>query len=72
MDISIERLHDFIDDIADMYQREEEQAILQRNMEKAVQALAGKEACQRLRNSIGMRAEMDANAARVLSTRKRA
>jgi predicted secreted Zn-dependent protease len=70
MDISLEKIHDFIDDLYDQYQREEEQAILQRNMEKAVQALAGKEACERLRNSIGMRAEMDQNAVRVLRPKR--
>jgi len=70
MDISIEKIHDFIDDLYDQYQREEEQAILQRNMEKAVQALAGKEACERLRNSIGMRVEMEQNAVRVLRPKK--
>jgi predicted secreted Zn-dependent protease len=72
MQISLDRVHDFIDDLADQYQREEEQAIMQRNMDKAVLALAGKEACERLRSTIGMRSEMDANAVRVLRERKRA
>jgi hypothetical protein len=72
MEISIERLEQFINDLREQYQREEEQAILQRNMDKAVLALAGKEACTRLKNSLGLRAEMDANAVRVLSSRKRA
>jgi len=72
MDISIERLHTFIDDLREQYQREEEQAILQRNMDKAILALAGKEACTRLKNNLGMRIEMDENAVRVLGSRKRA
>ena len=72
MDISLERLEEFIDDLREQYQREEEQAILQRNMDKAILALAGKEACTRLKNNIGMRAEMDANAVRVVGSRKRA
>jgi predicted secreted Zn-dependent protease len=72
MEISLERIHDWIDDVYDLYQREEEQAIMQRNMEKAVHALAGKEACERLRNSIGLRAEMAENAARVLAGKRRA
>jgi hypothetical protein len=71
MDISIERLHTFIDDLREQYQREEEQAILQRNMDKAILALAGKEACTRLKNNLGMRIDMDANAVRVLASRKR-
>ena len=72
MDISLERLEQFINDLREMYQREEEQAILQRNMEKAVHALAGKDACERLKNYLGMSAGMDANAVRVLDKRKRA
>jgi hypothetical protein len=72
MDISIERLHQFIDDLEAQYQREEEQAILQRNMEKAVAALCGKEACARLKNNLGMRVEMDRNLVAVTSGRKRA
>lgn len=72
MDISLERLEEFINDVREQYQREEEQAIMQLNMDKAVRALVGKEACQRLKNNLGMRAEMDANAVRVVSARKRA
>jgi len=72
MNISIERLKQFIDDVYEQYQREEEQAILQRNMDKAAHALAGKDACTRLKNSLGMRIEMDENALRVIESRKRA
>jgi len=35
-------------------------------MDKAVAALCGKEACERLRNHLGLRAEMHYNALRVL------
>jgi hypothetical protein len=70
--ISFERLERFINDLVEQYQREEDQAILQRNMDKAVLALAGKEACARMKNNFGMRIEMDANALRVLSEKKRA
>ena len=72
MTITLERLEQFINDLREQYQREEEQAILQRNMDKAVLALAGKEACTRLKNSIGLRVEMDANLVVVNSGRKRA
>jgi hypothetical protein len=72
MDIAIERVHEFIEELREMYQRDEDQAILQNNMEKARHALAGKEACERLKNYLSMRSEMDANRVRVLSTRKRA
>lgn len=72
MEISFERLEQFINDLRDQYQREEEQAILQRNMDKAVLALAGKEACTRLKSNLGMRLEMDSNMVAVTSGRKRA
>lgn len=72
MEISIERLEQFINDVRDQYQREEEQAILQRNMDKAFIALAGKEACARLKSNLGMRIDMDSNLVSVTSRRKRA
>jgi hypothetical protein len=72
MQITFERLEQFINDLREQYQREEEQAILQRNMDKAVIALAGKDACTRLKNNLGMRVEMDANMVAVNAGRKRA
>ncbi len=72
MDIPIERVQEFIEELREMYQREEEQGILKRDMDQAVRALCGKEACTRLKNYLGMRQEMNENAARVLSSRKRA
>lgn len=72
MQITFERLEQFIDDLRAQYQREEEQAILQRNMDKAVIALAGKDACTRLKNNLGMRVEMDANMVAMNAGRKRA
>jgi hypothetical protein len=71
MDIPLERVHEFIEELREMYQREEEQAILQRNMDKAVLALAGKEACTRLKNYFDMRSEMHHNAIAVLGSKKR-
>jgi len=70
MTITLDRLHQLIEELRDQYQREEEQAILQRSMERAVQALAGKDACTRIENNLGMRLEMDANAARVLAMKR--
>jgi hypothetical protein len=71
MTITLDRLRQFIDEIREQYQREEEQAILQRDMEKAVRALAGKDACSRLANSIGLGAEMDRNMVRVIGAKRR-
>ncbi len=72
MEISFERLETFINDLMEQYQREEDQGLLQGDLAKAQHALAGKHACVRLKNNIGMRADMDANAVRVLGSRKRA
>jgi hypothetical protein len=71
MDIPLERVHEFIEELREMYQRDEEQAILQRNMDKAIHALAGKDACTRLKNYLDMRSEMHHNAVAVLGSRKR-
>lgn len=72
MEISLERLEQFINDLSDQYQREEDQAILRREMDKAIVALAGKDACARLKSNLGMRVEMDANWAAVTAAKKRA
>lgn len=71
MQISLERLEELIDELREQYEREEEQAILQRNMDKAVAALCGKDACTRLKNSLGMRLEMDQPPVRLLERPKR-
>lgn len=72
MQIQLDRLEKMIDDVREQFQREEDQAILQRNMDKAIHALAGKDACARLKNSLGMGAAMDANWAAVTAAKKRA
>lgn len=45
-----------IEDVRARFTREEEQAILQRNMDRAVMALAGKDACERMAQEIRARA----------------
>ncbi len=47
-----------IQDVRHRFQREEEQAILQRSMDKAMQALAGKDACTRIVNELMSRKAM--------------
>lgn len=72
MSITIVRLDQFLTDLWEQYQREEDQAIMQRNMDKAVTALAGKEALTRIKSNLGMRVEMDENVARAIDARRRA
>jgi hypothetical protein len=71
MNIPLERVHEFIEELREMYQREEEQGILKRDMDQAVRSLCGKEACTRLKNYLNMRSEMHHNAIAVLGSRKR-
>lgn len=59
-----------IEDVKERYQREEEQAILQRNMDKAIAALAGKDACARLFQEIMSRKAMFDNIERAQQRRK--
>lgn len=72
MVITTERLEQFMQDIYDQYQREEDQAILQRDMDKATRALSGKEACIRIKNNLGMRIDMDENLVLLERGKKRA
>ncbi len=72
MQISLERVQLVIESVREQYQREEEQAILQRDMEKAVRALSGKDACARLSNSLSLRVQMDESIAIAQRARKRA
>lgn len=61
--ISPEELSQWIDDLYADYSREIDQAILQRDMAKAERALAGKEACQRIRTRIEARTLLPTNVA---------
>lgn len=72
MVIDLEKVERFIKDIDEQYQREEEQAIMQRSMDKAVAALCGRDACQRLRNSLGIRFAMEQNIVRMNNGKRRA
>lgn len=56
--ISVEDFEKWIAEMKEMYQREEEQAVRRRDMEQAMYALAGKDACERLRNYLPMRQAM--------------
>ena len=62
--ISPEELSTWLDDLYEDYAREEDQAILQRDMDKATRALAGKEALQRIRTRIENRVELPVNVRR--------
>lgn len=69
--ITITRVLAWVEDVREQYQREEDQAILQLRMDKATVALAGKEACQRLKNDLTMRYDMDRNMLRVTASKGR-
>ena len=62
----------WIGEMREMYAREEDQAIMQRNMDKAVAALSGKDACERLRNYLATRMEMHEHLLRVMGEQRRA
>lgn len=46
--MNIEQVIEAISEVRDEFQREEDQGLLQRDMHKAEQALAGKYACDRI------------------------
>lgn len=56
--ISLADFERWIGEMEEMYRREQQQAIRQRSMEKAVEAVAGLDACERLRNYVPMRQQM--------------
>lgn len=53
--MSIEDLLALVASIREDFQREEDQGLLQHNLQKAEQALAGKYACDRLERAIALR-----------------
>lgn len=59
-----EQIGAMLDDLYDDYAREEDQAVLQRDMDKAQRALAGKEACQRIRTRLESRLRLPENVTR--------
>lgn len=70
MTITLEQFRKWLEEMREMYQREEEQAIRQRDMDKAIHALAGKDACQRLENYVPMRGAIAQNVSEI-TPRKR-
>ncbi len=46
-----------VEDLGDDYQREEDRALRNRNLEGAIYALAGKDACDRIRRTLEVRAD---------------
>lgn len=67
--LDLEDVVRYVNDLEEQYQREQRQAILQRNMDKAISALAGQEACERLKRWLEMRYSMTQNIA-VMTARK--
>jgi hypothetical protein len=71
MRMELEEVLGWIDDVLEQFQREEDQGILQQRLDKASAALAGKDACQRIRRDIQMRYGMRQTRASVPATKRR-
>jgi hypothetical protein len=56
-----------VEDVRDEFQREEDQGLLQRDMHKAEQALAGKYACERILRRLEPRVNRDLVVTRTMS-----
>lgn len=72
MEITLDRLDELLAEIYEDFQREEDQGVLQRDIEKATHALAGKDAIARIRNRIGLRVELGRVSLREVPHRRRA
>jgi len=72
MRMDLDEVLGWIDDVLEQFQREEDQGILQGRLDKASAALAGKDACQRIRRDIQMRYGMVQNREKVSSMKRRA
>lgn len=72
MHIELDRLNLLLLELRQDYQREEDQAILQRDMDKAFRAIMGKDAIARIANRIGLRMEMEEGVAVHMSARRKA
>jgi hypothetical protein len=72
MNLALDDVLRFIDDVIEQYQREEDQGILQERLDRAREALAGKHACERLKRSMTMRYGMRENIAMIHERKKRA
>ena len=72
MRMNLDEVLSWVDDVHEQYQREEDQGILQGRLDKASAALAGKDACQRLKRDIQMRYGMTQNREKVQAMKRRA
>ncbi len=68
--MTIEEVFSTIDEVREEFQREEDQAILQRDIHRGIAALAGKDACERLRRRFQFAADVRRNIALVTAKRK--
>jgi hypothetical protein len=72
MRMNLDEVLSWVDDVHEQFQREEDQGILQGRLDKASAALAGKDACQRLKRDIQMRYGMTQNVSVIRERKKRA
>jgi hypothetical protein len=69
--VDIDDILAWIDDVHEEFQREEDQGILQCRLDKASAALAGKDACERLRRQVKMRQGFRENVEVIRQRKKR-
>ena len=69
--MTVEDVLIWINDVHDQFQREEDQGILQGRLDKASAALAGKDACERLRREVQMRHGFQENAIAINARKRR-
>ena len=62
----------WIDEVKEEFQREEDQGILQGRLDKASAALAGKDACERIRRRMNLCVQMNAEVTVMPAKGKRA
>jgi len=53
--VNLQDIFDMLSDVRDRFQREEDQGLRQHDMHKATVALAGKDACDRIKTDIELR-----------------
>lgn len=70
--ITLENIINWVNDVNEEFQREEDQGILQGNLNKATAALCGKDACERIKRSLALRFGMAQNLSIVGEKKRRA
>lgn len=59
--VQLDRLYQWIDDLRRQFSREIDQALLKHDLYQGMEALGGRDACDRIRRQIDTRYQMDRN-----------